>query len=120
MTGRRATVNDIAAARDDVIPFDEIIFATGARPITPPMRLAKGAVPVVTLRAFRDADQLRELSRSIRRVAIIGSGYIGLEMAETFRVLGAQVTLVEAMPRLLPAFDGPSAKRWRHSSRVNR
>jgi len=102
---RRATVNDIATARDEVIPFDEIIFATGARPTTPPMRFAKGAVPVVTLRTFRDADQLRELSRSTRRVAIIGSGYIGLEMAETFRVLGAQVTLVEAMPRLLPSFD---------------
>jgi CoA-dependent NAD(P)H sulfur oxidoreductase len=105
LAARRATVNDIAAARDDLIPFDEIIFATGARPITPPMRVAKGAVPVVSLRTFRDADQLRELSHSTRRIAIIGSGYIGLEMAETFRVLGAQVTLVEAMPRLLPAFD---------------
>lgn len=102
---RRATVNDIAAARDEVVEFDEIVFATGARPIPLPMRIARGAVPVFNLRTFRDADQLRQLSRSIRRVAIIGSGYIGLEMAETFRLLGAEVKIVEAMPRLLPAFD---------------
>jgi NADPH-dependent 2,4-dienoyl-CoA reductase/sulfur reductase-like enzyme len=105
LVARRATVNDIAAAQDEVITFDEIIFATGAQPITPPMRFAKGAVPVLTLRSFRDADRLRELSPSIRRVAIIGGGYVGLEMAETFSFLGAEVKLVEAMPRLLPAFD---------------
>lgn len=102
---RRATVNDIAAARDEVIAFDEVIFTTGAQPIPLPMRIAREAVPVINLRSFRDADQLRQLSRSIRRVAIIGSGYIGLEMAETFRFLGVQVKIVEAMPRLLPAFD---------------
>jgi NADPH-dependent 2,4-dienoyl-CoA reductase/sulfur reductase-like enzyme len=105
LAGRRATVNEIAAARDEVIAFDEVIFATGAQPITPPMRFARGAVPVLTLRSFRDADWLRELSLSMRRVAIIGGGYVGLEMAETLRFLGAEVKLVEAMPRLLPAFD---------------
>ncbi len=105
LAGRRATVNEIAAARDQVISFDEIIFATGAQPISPPMRFAKGAVPVLTLRSFRDADWLHELSLSMRRVAIIGGGYVGLEMAETLRCLGAEVKLVEAMPRLLPAFD---------------
>jgi CoA-dependent NAD(P)H sulfur oxidoreductase len=105
LIGRRATVNDIAAARDDVISFDEIIFATGARRITPPMHYANGAVPVVTLRSLRDADQLRELASSVRRVVIIGGGYVGLEMAETFRFLGVAVTIVEAMPRLLNAFD---------------
>lgn len=41
----------------------------------------------------------------MRRVAIIGGGYVGLEMAETLRFLGAEVKLIEAMPRLLPAFD---------------
>lgn len=105
LKGRRAIVNDIATARDDIIGFDEIIFATGARPITPPMHFAKRAIPVLTLRSLRDADRIRQLSSSIRRVAIIGGGYIGLEMAETLRFLGASVTIVEAMPRLLPAFD---------------
>ena len=52
------------------------------------MHYANGAVPVVTLRSFRDADRLRELAFSVRRVVIIGGGYVGLEMAETFRVLG--------------------------------
>jgi CoA-dependent NAD(P)H sulfur oxidoreductase len=103
LAARRATVYEIASARDEVISFDEVIFATGAQPITPPMRFAK--VPVLTLRSFRDADWLCELSLPMRRVAIIGGGYVGLEMAETLRFLGAEVKLIEAMPRLLPAFD---------------
>jgi CoA-dependent NAD(P)H sulfur oxidoreductase len=105
LVARRATVNDIAAARDEVLAFDQIIFATGARPITPPMHLAKGAVPVVTLRSFLDADRLGQLIPSLRRAVIIGGGYVGLEMAETFRSLGIEVTIVEAMPRLLSGFD---------------
>jgi CoA-dependent NAD(P)H sulfur oxidoreductase len=105
LAARRVTVNDIAAARDEVIAFDQIIFATGARPITPPMHLAKGAIPVVTLRSFLDADRLRQLTPSLSRAVIIGGGYVGLEMAETFRSLGMAVTIVEAMPRLLSGFD---------------
>ena len=105
LAARRATVNDIAAARDEVIAFDQIIFATGARPITPPMHLAKGAIPVVTLRSFLDADRLRQLMSSLSRAVIIGGGYVGLEMAETFRSFGIAVTIIEAMPRLLTGFD---------------
>jgi CoA-dependent NAD(P)H sulfur oxidoreductase len=105
LAARRATVNDIAAARDEVIAFDRIIFATGARPITPPMHVAKGAIPVVTLRSFLDADRLHQLTPSLSRAVIIGGGYVGLEMAETFRSLGIAVTIIEAMPRLLTGFD---------------
>jgi CoA-dependent NAD(P)H sulfur oxidoreductase len=39
------------------------------------------------------------------RAVIIGGGYIGLEMAEALQLQGMTVTLVEAMPRLLPTFD---------------
>ncbi|OSJ26580.1 hypothetical protein BSZ19_35535 [Bradyrhizobium japonicum] len=105
LENRTATVNDIAAAQDHVIPFDEVIFATGARPVVPPMTICRNAVPVVALRSLANADRLRELMPAVRRVAIVGGGYIGLETAETFRLLGATVTVVEAMPQLLSPFD---------------
>jgi CoA-dependent NAD(P)H sulfur oxidoreductase len=105
LDSRTATVNDIAAARDHVIPFDEVIFATGARTVTPPITVTRNAIPVVALRSFAQADRLRELMPAVRRFAIIGGGYIGLETAETFRLLGATVTVVEAMPQLLSQFD---------------
>lgn len=105
LENKTATVNDIAAAQDHVISFDEIIFATGARPVVPPMTICKNAIPVAALRSLAHADRLRELMPAVSRVAIVGGGYIGLETAETFRLLGATVTVVEAMPQLLSPFD---------------
>ena len=44
-------------------------------------------------------------------VAIIGSGYIGLEFSDVYTALGAEVTFIEALPRLMPTFDKEIAKQ---------
>ena len=85
--------------------FDHLLLATGAEPIEPPIPVAENAPPVVTLRNLRDMDQIRGLSDQYQRVVIVGGGYIGLEMAETFHELGKQVVIVELAPRLLPNFE---------------
>lgn len=85
--------------------FDEILFATGAKAILPSMATVPGAPPLLPLRSIGDADHIAKLLRHGGRVVIIGGGYIGLEMAETAWRRGMAVTLVEAMPRLLPGFE---------------
>ena len=54
-----------------------------------------------TLRTFDDALAIRERLRGNCRVAIIGGGFIGLELAASARRLGAEVTVIEAQPRIL-------------------
>jgi len=85
--------------------FDQLLIATGAEPIEPPIPVAEDAPPVVTLRSFSDMDRIRQMAGKYQRVVIVGGGYIGLEMAETFHALGKQVILAELAPRLLPNFE---------------
>jgi NADPH-dependent 2,4-dienoyl-CoA reductase/sulfur reductase-like enzyme len=105
LSARRARVRSFISGKLSVEPFDQILFATGAKAILPRMPVAEGAPPVLPLRSLADADRLRGLIQPGGRSVIIGGGYIGLEMAEALLLQGMTVTLVEAMPRLLPAFD---------------
>ncbi len=80
-----------------------VIIATGARAMTPPGIETDGQV-VVT---YREAI-LQE--RAPERVVIIGGGAIGAEFAYIYRAYGAQVSIVELEPRLLPREDEESSK----------
>ena len=99
------SVTDLASGKSWQEPFDQLMIATGGEPIAPPIPVAEGALPVVTLRNLSDIDRIGTLTQKAKRAIIIGGGYIGLEMAETFHALGKQVALAELAPRLLPNFD---------------
>lgn len=77
------------------LPWDALVLATGARP----RRLAPfdGRPGVHLLRTIADAESLRAAIVPGRRLAIVGAGFIGAEVAATARQLGAEVTLLEAL-----------------------
>jgi pyruvate/2-oxoglutarate dehydrogenase complex dihydrolipoamide dehydrogenase (E3) component/uncharacterized membrane protein YdjX (TVP38/TMEM64 family) len=75
-----------------------IIIATGGSPALPPIP-GLGDIPHVT------SDSLWELGELPRRLLVLGGGPIGCEMAQAFRRLGSEVTLVEQLPRLLMRED---------------
>jgi 3-phenylpropionate/trans-cinnamate dioxygenase ferredoxin reductase subunit len=80
--------------------YDRLLLATGARPRPLPLPGAE-APHVATLRHLGDAARIRAALGPGRRLAVIGGGFIGLEIAAAARRLGAAVTVVEALPRLL-------------------
>ncbi|WP_284312439.1 NAD(P)/FAD-dependent oxidoreductase [Labrys miyagiensis] len=82
------------------IAYDRLLLATGATPRRLPIPGADHA-GCVTLRRFEDALHLRERFRPGARIAIIGGGFIGLELAASACQKGAEVTIIEALPRLL-------------------
>ncbi|TPJ27742.1 FAD-dependent oxidoreductase [Mesorhizobium sp. B2-7-2] len=103
--GVRIDSIDVGAGRLNVagggtLAFDRLVLATGSRP-----RLLKldGAslAGVVSLRSLADARLIRELSAQTEDVVILGGGFIGLEIAATLRAAGRNVTVVEAVDRLL-------------------
>ena len=57
---------------------------------------------IVELRTLADADRLRTVLCPGARIAIIGAGYIGLEVAASARALGAEVVVIERESRVLP------------------
>jgi 3-phenylpropionate/trans-cinnamate dioxygenase ferredoxin reductase subunit len=81
-----------------VISYDKLLIATGAkaRHLTIP-----GGELAYTLRDYGEADHIRERLRHSKSAAIIGGGFIGLEIASSARKLGCAVALIEAQPRIL-------------------
>jgi 3-phenylpropionate/trans-cinnamate dioxygenase ferredoxin reductase subunit len=80
------------------ITYDRLLIATGAKP----RRLTiEGGELAYTLRDFADGDHLRSRLRASASAAIVGGGFIGLEVAASARKLGCRVTLIEAQPRIL-------------------
>jgi len=75
-----------------------IIIAAGARPFVPPIPGIEG-IEVLT------SDNVWELRSLPRRLAVLGGGPIGCELAQAFARFGAQVTQVEMLPRILMRED---------------
>jgi NADPH-dependent 2,4-dienoyl-CoA reductase/sulfur reductase-like enzyme len=86
--------------------YGALVIATGARPVRPPVPGAD--LPgVVTLRDLASARRLQDLLASLTdpSALLVGSGPIGLEMAEALLARGVRLQIVESAPRLLPALD---------------
>ena len=76
-------------------PFDHLLIATGAAPVVPDW-VPQGVAGVYTLTDIPDGRAIDAGLRDARRVAIVGAGYIGLELAEAFRARGLDVVMVQA------------------------
>lgn len=79
------------------LPYRSLLLATGARA----RRLPFGGAPVHVLRSYADSAALRARLAPGRRVAVIGGGFIGLELAASAAALGCRVTVIELGPRLM-------------------
>lgn len=99
-----AGMKRVRLASGAVIPYDFAILATGARNR---ILTVKGAERVLYLRAQCDADAIRSRLAEVESVAVIGGGFIGLELAAAARTLGKTVTLIEAAPRLMARAVSP-------------
>jgi len=88
------------------LDYDKLVLTTGAR-------VRKIDIPgvdlngVFYLRDLNDAQQIKISTGASKRAVIIGGGYIGLETASALRKIGMQVTVLEAMPRILQRVTAP-------------
>jgi dihydrolipoamide dehydrogenase len=96
-------VEIISDAGEKTVTARDIMIASGSTPWVPPGVTVDGK----TVFTSDDAIKLNWLPHW---VAIIGSGYIGLEFSDVYTALGSEVTMIEAMDRLMPTFDPDVAK----------
>jgi 3-phenylpropionate/trans-cinnamate dioxygenase ferredoxin reductase component len=97
--GREARTVQLASGA--TIAYDELVLATGSRLRTLPI---EGAL---YLRTRDDAIMLKQRLDAAQTVAIIGGGFIGLEVAAAASTLGKKVTVIEAQPRLMSRVVAP-------------
>ncbi|MFO7629256.1 MAG: dihydrolipoyl dehydrogenase, partial [Prochlorococcaceae cyanobacterium] len=88
---------------DRLLSARDVILATGSEPFVPPGIETDG-------RTVFTSDEAVNLEWLPRWLAIIGSGYIGLEFADVYTALGCEVTMIEALDRVMPTFDPDIAK----------
>lgn len=116
LLGRRVTAVD-AAARSvtlndgERIGYGSLVWAAGGAP----RRLACSGHDLAGVHAVRTRDDVDRLAGElprVRRVAVIGGGYIGLEAAAVLTKLGKQVTVIEAQDRVLARVAGEPLSRF--------
>lgn len=90
-------------------PYEELVIASGARPIIPPIPGIENAKNLFPIRTAGNISNIRiALSKSdTKKIVIIGGGYIGLETAASLKKLGATVTVLEREERILARVTAP-------------
>ncbi|MDF2836142.1 MAG: oxidase [Paenibacillus sp.] len=80
--------------------FDKLVVTTGSWPIIPKLD-GIGLDNIELCKNYAHAQTIIEKAKHARRIAVIGAGYIGIELVEAFEMLGKQVTLIDNMDRVL-------------------
>ncbi|NEQ23232.1 MAG: dihydrolipoyl dehydrogenase [Microcoleus sp. SIO2G3] len=88
---------------EKTLTAQDIILSTGSVPFVPP------GIEIDGKTVFTSDDALK-LDWIPDWVAIIGSGYIGLEFSDVYTALGSEITMIEALDQLMPTFDPDIAK----------
>ncbi|MFD1130612.1 FAD-dependent oxidoreductase [Paenibacillus provencensis] len=90
--------------------FDALLLSPGAKPIKPSIPGINSEL-IFTLRSLPDTDQIKSYieDHHVKRAAVIGGGFIGIEMAENLIQRGIEVTIIEATPHILAPFDSDMA-----------
>ncbi len=99
--GRFAGADTVEVA-GRTLRFAKAVVATGARAAAPP-------IPGLSEVGYLTDETVLTLTTLPRRLAVIGAGPIGCELAQAFARFGAQVQVIEALPRILPREDRDAA-----------
>ncbi|WP_035989322.1 dihydrolipoyl dehydrogenase [Leptolyngbya sp. KIOST-1] len=103
---RLAGEQKVAIATPDgekMVTAQDIILSPGSVPFVPPGIETDG-------KTVFTSDEALKLDWLPDWIAIIGSGYIGLEFSDVYTALGCEVTIIEALDQLMPTFDPDIAK----------
>ncbi|WP_434512042.1 FAD-dependent oxidoreductase [Desulfitobacterium sp. AusDCA] len=90
--------------------YDKLILATGARAAVPPIKGVENK-RVFTLRNIGDMNKIKAYINTDhpKSAAVIGTGFIGLEVCENLKELGIEVTLIEQLPHVTLSLDNDMA-----------
>lgn len=106
-------VKDVISGKEEKLPYDKLVLATGASPRVPPVE-GKDLKNVLSLTRLEAADAIRTACQEgkINEAVIVGGGFIGLEAAVALADMwGVKVSVVEMMDQILPGVLSHSLAR---------
>ena len=104
LANKAVTVSNLETGESYTESYDKLILSTGAKPRMVPI---PGLERAHVLRDVQDAVKIKALvdQKQIKSAAIIGAGFIGVELAENLQHRGIETTIVEFRENILPQFD---------------
>jgi len=97
------TVRDETDGREFTQAYDHLVLSPGATPVRPPI---PGIERALTLRTVEDVDAIiASLDENVHSVAVVGGGFIGLELAENLRHRDLNVTVLERGDQIMAPLD---------------
>lgn len=93
-------VRNLATGEQFTDTFDKLVLTTGSWPIIPQMD-GIDLENILLCKNYAHSKTIIEKAKSANRIAVIGAGYIGIELVEAFEQLGKEVTLIDNMERIL-------------------
>ena len=100
--------------------YDNLVIATGSSPLKPPIE-GIDQEGIYTLWTIPDTDKIKAeiVNKKPKTAAVIGGGFIGLEMAENLHAVGIQVTLIEMLNQVMAPVDYEMAQLLHENMRMN-
>ena len=105
--GKKVTVKNLDTGETYEESYDELVLSPGANPILPGSIAGVHGENVFTVRNVEDIVALKTYidAKDIQDVAVVGGGFIGVEVAENLQMAGKHVTLIEAAGQIMAPFD---------------
>ncbi|MDC7218689.1 MAG: FAD-dependent oxidoreductase [Spirochaetales bacterium] len=106
---KEVTVRDLETREEFTESYEKLVFAGGSWPIDPPIK-NRELENIDICKLYQHAQILinKADDPSIKNVAVIGAGYIGIELAEAYHEKGKRVTLIDMQERVVPRYFDPA------------
>ncbi|AHI52533.1 FAD-dependent oxidoreductase [Spiroplasma culicicola] len=98
-------VRDLKTGKEFDDNYDKLVIATGTWPIVPPIEgIDLEGVQICKNYHHAQAIKAANNNKDIKKIAVIGAGYIGVELVDAFKEAGKEVTLVDIADRIMPVY----------------
>ncbi|WP_203649226.1 FAD-dependent oxidoreductase [Secundilactobacillus yichangensis] len=97
------TVEDLETHEVTTSSYDKLVMTSGSWPVIPPIP-GINSDKVLLCKNWAHAQELFHRAADAKRIAVIGAGYIGAELAEAYSLKGHDVTLIDAQDRVMPKY----------------
>lgn len=105
-------MTDLTSAAERWEPYDQLLLATGAKPVRPPLE-GIDSPNIYDVRNLVNGSHLKRAlaEQQPRSAVVIGGGYLGLEMAEALRLRGLKVTMIQRSAQVMSTLDPDMGQR---------
>ncbi|WP_349401833.1 NAD/FAD-dependent oxidoreductase [Candidatus Phytoplasma solani] len=83
--------------------YDKLVIAAGSWPVIPPIE-GMNSKNVLLSKNFNQAKEIIAYSKKVKKITVVGAGYIGIELAEAFTLKKKEVVLIDAEPRIMAKY----------------